>query len=578
MSVPQLIMRHYLCRALLIVLLCSACKKSNKPGQDTELPNTGTTISLKGSVVDESGRPIAGAIVKADGQQATTADNGSFSLHNVKTNSANVLLVDCAKTGYRSQIRRVTTIGGNNAALYVTLPYKDATMTFSADAGASAFLPGGVNVQIPAGAVVKADGSAFSGTVNLSVQHISTADPDFSLKIPGGDLSGVRTDGTPVVLYSFGMVDVEMTSAAGEKLQLKSGRSSTIKFPITGDQLGRAPNQIPLWHFDEATGIWKEEGLASREGNVYVGNVNHFSTWNVDAPLRTALVKGRVTDACANNVPLRGVLVTVGQITVQTDNDGNYWARIPAGVPFTLSVERRLNIGRTFTKEVAALAEGSTNVQDIVLGCGASVAGRITNCSGVDYASFVTMELDGNMIANTYTDAESRFQLYGPKGADVQIKLYNPSGEIVMTSASVPETDVVNNIGDIQFCAPDQNLEAYFLWRDRGHEQGFIIHGGTAIGVTDNGGGKTTCAVQSGQLRVSLTIPGMAIGNYQSGHVVLEVTGTRYIGDKMEIKVTRFGVIGEKIEGTFSGMASPVGGGDKVEIINGRFTVRRIAG
>jgi hypothetical protein len=35
-----------------------------------------------------------------------------------------------------------------------------------------------------------------------------------------------------------------------------------------------------LWSFDEAKGLWKEEGQAIKTGSNYVGDVSHFSFWN----------------------------------------------------------------------------------------------------------------------------------------------------------------------------------------------------------------------------------------------------------------------------------------------------------
>lgn len=577
-SIPGVFVRRAFCWALLFVLFLASCKKSNKSGGGNDLPGERTIITLKGCVVDESGRPIKGATVKADGQQTTTADNGTFTLFNIKTSSGSMVLVNCSRTGYRTQIRRAATAGGNNAALYVAMPYKDVTSTFQTTSGATAELPGGATVQIPANAVVKADGSAYTGAVQLAVHHLSPDDPDFGLKIPGGDLSGVRTDNTPVVLYSFGMVDVEMTTAAGEKLQLKNGQTSNIKFPIAADQRSMAPAEIPLWHFDEATGLWKEEGKATRQGDVYVGTVGHFSTWNVDAPLRTATVKGRLTDACANGVPLRGVVLTLGQMSVQTDNDGNYLVRLPAGVPFTISVDPRQNIGRTISKEIAPLAEGATSVQDIALPCGAALSGRITQCGSSAFSTFVTLELNGVVFAQTYTDVENKFKLFGPKGAGVIVKAFNPVGGTVMVPTMMPDQETVSNIPDIEICEPEVNLEATFMLRSVGSEQQYRIEGGTAIGVTDAGGGKTTCAVEADDWRISLTIPGITEGNYQSGYIVLDFANVRFIAEKAQIKVTRFGAVGELIEGTFTGIATPVSPGNKVEILNGRFTVRRVAG
>jgi hypothetical protein len=43
-----------------------------------------------------------------------------------------------------------------------------------------------------------------------------------------------------------------------------------------------APPTIEMWFFDEVKGIWKEEGIGTKQGSVYVGEVSHFSSWNFD--------------------------------------------------------------------------------------------------------------------------------------------------------------------------------------------------------------------------------------------------------------------------------------------------------
>jgi hypothetical protein len=48
---------------------------------------------------------------------------------------------------------------------------------------------------------------------------------------------------------------------------------------------------IPLWYYDEETGLWKEEGqgtVEDRDGQLQIcGEVSHFSWWNYDQPIST---------------------------------------------------------------------------------------------------------------------------------------------------------------------------------------------------------------------------------------------------------------------------------------------------
>jgi hypothetical protein len=80
-------------------------------------------------------------------------------------------------------------------------------------------------------------------------------------------------NGARVTLASFGMMAVELESASAEKLQIKSGSVATLTTPIPASAQANAPATIALWSVNEQTGIWKEEGTATKNGNVYVGDV-----------------------------------------------------------------------------------------------------------------------------------------------------------------------------------------------------------------------------------------------------------------------------------------------------------------
>jgi hypothetical protein len=111
--------------------------------------------------------------------------------------------------------------------------------------------------------------------------YIDPAAADFSQTVPGS-LTADDKDGKRVTLISYGMMAVELESAAGEKLQVKPGLSATLTTAIPAAAQASSPATIPLWYVDETTGIWKEEGTATKSGNVYVGQVKHFSFWNCD--------------------------------------------------------------------------------------------------------------------------------------------------------------------------------------------------------------------------------------------------------------------------------------------------------
>lgn len=578
--------RFIACLVLMCGIFFSSCKKNDSNSGGTQPPqNNGGPIELSGSIIGKDGLPLAGAIVKADGQQVTTNDKGTFVLQNVKTATGNVVVVNCSKAGFRTQVRRLVTAGGNNATVQMMLLPSTTTHTINATAGGTATLTGGATVTIPPDAVVKSDGSAYTGAVNFAIAHLDPAAPDFSLQIPGGDLSAIRTDNSNVVLYSYGMLQVEMESTAGEKLQLKTGKSSTIKFPISQFQQTAAPNTIPLWHFDEVSGIWKEEGSATRQGNLYVGTVGHFSSWNVDAPSPIVTVMGCLTDPCRGDLKMRGVNVTIGQVTVQTDKDGNYKALIPSDMPATLHVQPRLNGGRGTKKELPAYPPGGSTTQNVSLPCGPELSGRITACDGTPYAGMVSMYLDGENIGNAYTDETSTFKLFPPKGKTITLKVFDLLGNLTAKDITMPNGDNGKDIGDVKVCPGTELPPTLFIINGSGfNNQPVQIGGGTSgqpfvtIGIYDDRNKETLLTATQGKTQLTLQFAGGATGNFNDVVMILDLNGKRFVSEEMHVSVSRYGQVGQLIEGTFSGEGTIQGGTGKVQITAGKFTIFRIQG
>ncbi|WP_341834561.1 carboxypeptidase regulatory-like domain-containing protein [Chitinophaga pollutisoli] len=569
---------------LLSVLLLSACKKSNEPGGDGPPGNYSGPIELTGIVVDESGAPMPGATVKSDVQQVTTDAKGTFVMQRLKLAEGNVVLVQGSKAGYHSQVRRVTTAGGNNAAVRLTLKQKKVTHTLQSAAGGTLTVAGGASVQIPAGAIVKADGTAYTGVVNLAVTHIDPADPDFSLKIPGGDLSAIRADQSVVMLYSYGMVDVEMESPSGDKLQLKTGKTSTVKFPIPVFQQATAPNTIPLWHFDNVAGVWKEEGQATRQGNFYTGTVGHFSTWNVDAPEVTAMVEGFVNDPCRSaSKGVGGANVTLGQITVTTDKDGKFKARVPANSATTVRLDPRLNNGRGTTADIPAMAAGKSMTQNLSFPCGPSLSGKLTDCEGRPYAGFVNIYLDGKHIGSAYTNDQSQFTIYGPKGKTVLLKAFDMLGGSAELTVAIPADESGKELGDVRICLRENMAPVRFRIHGGGYNQQQIQIGGVAgqtfvaMALYDFRSHETLCTMVAGTHQLTLNFEGETVGNYEDVTMVLELNGKRYVSETMKVGISAFGQVGEKLQGTFSGVAEEFGGTATVTISSGTFEALRIA-
>src|SRR4029078_6258093 len=93
-----------------------------------------------------------------------------------------------------------------------------------------------------------------------------------------GMLTGLNDQNQLQALQSFGMSVVKLRAASGNPLKLAPGKKATLKLPAPAN----GPSTIPLWHFNEKYGLWIQAGVATKTGDSYIAEVNHFSTWNLD--------------------------------------------------------------------------------------------------------------------------------------------------------------------------------------------------------------------------------------------------------------------------------------------------------
>lgn len=287
---------------------------------------------LRGLVVDLAGRPLSGIDVVAHGVRGTTDEQGLFELSDVEI-LADRGVVTASGEGYFASV--LGFVPSDDEALFVELRMTalEVAAALDAAAGGQAALPNGAGVEIPASAIRRADGTAYSGSVEVALVHLDPSSPDFAATVSGGDLQALRSDDSEASLYSYGILRVELRDPVGNELQLDGGNTSTIRIPVPPSMAGNAPATIPLWYLDEATGLWMEEGEATLTGNVYVGTVTHFTDWNCDVPEGTATVTGRIVDC--NDKPVPNIDVQVGQGS--TDAAGYFTRRVPANTPFQVT-------------------------------------------------------------------------------------------------------------------------------------------------------------------------------------------------------------------------------------------------
>lgn len=446
----------------LLMLVFSACKVSDSP---TTSGTDGTTISttIAGVITDELGQPVSGVdvAVSVNGTvKISTKTNkfGSFMIPNASVPSSRCFIL-CKKSGYFNGYRAEIPNEGGITEMRLTMQSNATTHTVSPTSGGTISV-GNAMIAFPANAFVTSSGTAFTGSsVQISAKFLDPTKPTFYNSF-AGDMTATRTDDSQTELRSFGVLRVEIKDASGNELKLATGKTATLTYPIAVSMQKDAPASIPLWHFNETLGMWKEEGIATKTGNTYTGEVSHFSEWNCDVPERTGTIKGRVV---CNGEGVAGMYVTVGQRKVVTDSGGYYSRRVPMNVDFTVSINPSDNGGLTAPDmNVTGLSPNEMRtLADIQLTvCPAMITGTIVDCNSAPVAGTVVVtHSSGYSIYFTMT---GKFKIRVPSGSALTVEATTFDGRLGLP-VSIPMINSGDkiDIGVISGCENGISAEYY---------------------------------------------------------------------------------------------------------------------
>ena len=547
----------------LLALALTGCSKEENVADDTPITSTSGTTRLLGEVVDENGDPVVGATVTTAGQTTTTDVAGFFFFGSVSSNERCV--IQCINNGSFPSV--LGTTAQLNGTTRVRLVLRSATPNFTnlnSSMVQDLVLPNGAQVSMPANALVNSAGIGHSGNYDLAVVHLDPSDPSFPGSVPGGDLAAVDALGNDLRLYSYGMLMIGLTDNNGNALQLAPGASATLTVPVSPDQLVSAPATLPMWHLDETTGIWAEEGSASLIGNHYVGSVGHFSTWNMDVPSERAEVTGRVFDC--NNSPLEGIQVTIGQTKAITDPGGYYRSYVPSDLTFTVYVENNALGLASGPVTIPSLGAGSTHaVAPIVLACPGYIEGTII-CNGLVNGYATATYSGGVLVADLSSNGVFRLAV-PPNGASSTLRLFNAaSGMEVTLNVTFPSVaGGVVQVGDHVLCNGQSQS---------GYQAGFVMTGDGQNGTTYQFNGSNITAIAAYSVGDNYTIgyvndnggngqlvmewPGSGTGTHfidenSVGSFVILINGYVYSARAIDLNITTYGAVGSDVLGLFSG-------------------------
>lgn len=400
-------MRSYRLTLLLIVLAaiaasiysCSKYKDATIPSSN-DLPEDKTvTASIQGRVLDENGLPVGGAAVTSGTASTTTDENGVFSFSDISM-SSRFGFVKVVKQGYFTGSRSILTGAGSANYISITLIPRTSKGSFSAAGGGNVVIETGDTVAFDASSVVNAaTNAAYTGTVHVYAAYLDPLSGDMAKHMPG-DLRGIDTSGKETMLQSFGMMVVELEGDGGEKLQIAAGKQAYISMKIPDALKATASATIPLWYFNDTTGKWIEQGMATRQGDQYCGHTSHFTWWNCDAPTGAVNLKVRLKDQHGNPLAYTAVQVTsptYGARMSYTDSAGVVSGLIPKGQLLQLKVISNCGSVLAGANVGPALADQDLGTLTVTSDMGSlTFSGTVVDCNGTAVDSgFVNIAVDG---------------------------------------------------------------------------------------------------------------------------------------------------------------------------------------
>lgn len=578
---------------LIGVALFSSCKKDNTDdngGGDNPNP-TNTTSIISGIVLDLNNSPIQGATVTIEGSTAapkTTNEFGAFYFHNAPT--GNRVSLRFEKNNFMKVVRSETRPTNGVVIIHATMipdysPISTMAIISATSGGDINLYDHNTKVSFAPNSFVDASGNPYTGSVKVSLAYLDPSQDYFARLIPGGDMAATNTANLSGYLYSYGIIKVELKDDAGNPLQLKNETTSNahIEVGVPASMQGAAPATIPLWYFDEIKGRWIEQGFATLTGEKYIGTVSHFTDWNCDVwSEQQATITGTVTDANGN--PVAGVSIRTGQSYANTNALGVYSRTVPSG--FDLNVTILNYYGHTQVKPAGVLSSGETKTVNFVVPQMNYLYGRIVNCSNTPVAGTVGASWGYDEASSVVQTSNGNFRIPIVEG-NSSITIWAYTGTAYTTTYYY--ADFINHadtMPDIFLCDMVTGPNEFSINGAGYINQTFsnfnIVK--TAVYSEFNEGNQTWketyINIEGEDGKFNLGLNNKITGIYTNGDCwgyIQQIGSSQLYASfsNLSINVTRFGNVGQLVEGTFSGSGNIQEQGD-FTITNGKFSVIRM--
>lgn len=565
------------------IILFSGCRED----KEEFIPDDNGIIyqsDLIGIVTDDTGAALPTVSINVDGTTTQTDASGVFKLKNVNVKSGR-LFVQALKGGYFEGSRTTFPLEDRINFVRIKLLPKVDRGIINGATGGRIDLPGDVRFTFPEEGVINAtSGNIHTGNVHVYYQHLDPNNNDLFDLMPG-NLQGRRIDGSEQLLTTYGMMAVELTDDNGNLLQVADGKSVIVDAKVP-QGLTSSIGSIPLWSFNETSGIWEEESIATISNDMMSGSLSHFSWWNFDLPTEQVLICGHVEYATngalftPQSAFIMGCICRADGVDGKpavcgyTDDNGNFKARVPVGETFDLKFKNECG-DIIYTESIGPYTMDSdigTITIDPPIESYADIQGRLIDCNGDPVTNgYIKIEVgnitqlietnyDGTFMGRVQICDESTFNF-------TAVDINNLKQSLTATRPIEQTVD----IGDIEVC---DELDEYIVVEIEGETI-------TSTTITQAIWNNTTRieSIDSIESGIYISFPGVDVGVYNEASIEGFEYGNNFIrcgnqAGTLSVTVLTYQDVTGYIEGTFTGDMCLNSTGDPTSV-TGKFRVIR---
>lgn len=441
---------------LFIALACfSSCKKETLNTEIKNQPtvpeiNVGTTniqATIDGFISDRNGEIIADATVRILNASTQTNELGYFEITGLVNEESAVITVE--KPGYFNQYKTITPTKSATNRTRIQLTEKSVSETITSSQGGLVTIDQGSSVQFQPNSFIDQQGNTYTGNVQVYSFFIDPTDENIDQYMPG-NLTAINAENEEAVLQSFGMVKVLLEGDSGQRLNIN--KAATLNIAVPFDLQANAPAELPLWYFDENTGLWIEEGNATLQNGMYIGDVEHFTFWNCDVPSEAAQITGQTFDSKGISILKVRVtdLSTGASFTDWTNTEGGFNITVPKNVSLLLEVFDVCGTEVLLSTNIGPFTDDQNDLGTFNLSSSTSfslVTGTLVDCdqTPISNGSIIFNIPTSSFYQQTTTDAQGSFSALVPTCDLTEIEFYgiDPNSDLV---SSVQTLSVSPNI------------------------------------------------------------------------------------------------------------------------------------